>query len=305
MEQDSGGAFEEHAFRTSRRLRISHCAPSQEPTTTHSDPGGRADPRLWTLRGQAHGRRCRSRCTRPSSRTGADTAGGAVRLRGPGESRGGEEPPCHSGSDPVGRHVHGRPSGAMAVRCSARTDRIATWQDELRRKSRAGAAGITGELRRAQSWSAARFPHSAEASPPSRATAAARSCPRRSRGRRSRAGALRRLVRALSVFVERIRRWRGQFPGTGPARLRRRLDPPPVDPIGHTNRKGGQRDQCRGGRRRLPWAIGSAEGAHRCNQSRRLADVERLRRNGRGCARSRRRARARLRPSSASRMHPG
>ena len=78
---------------------------------------------------------------------GHDTLGGAVRVRGPGESRWREEPLAAARQRPVGRRVHGRPARAAgSSRVAAWTDRVATWQDELRRKSEAGQEDLAGEL---------------------------------------------------------------------------------------------------------------------------------------------------------------
>ena len=77
---------------------------------------------------------------------GHDTLGGAVRLRGPGESRWREEPLVPLGNDRwAGTFTVDRP-GRWQFAVLAWTDRIATWQDEVRRKSEAGQQDLTGEL---------------------------------------------------------------------------------------------------------------------------------------------------------------
>ncbi len=146
MEQDSGGTFEQHAFRTTRRLRISQSAPSQEPPTTHPDPGGRADPRLWTLRRQAHGRRSRRGVrdrvqggARHARRRRAGARPGPVALAARCRSR------RSATTGGAGTFTVDRP-GRWRFAVAAWSDRIATWQDELRRKSEAGQQELAGEL---------------------------------------------------------------------------------------------------------------------------------------------------------------
>ena len=46
---------------------------------------------------------------------GHDILGGAVRVRGPGETQWREEPLTHLGNDRFGRHVHRRPARPLAV----------------------------------------------------------------------------------------------------------------------------------------------------------------------------------------------
>jgi starch synthase (maltosyl-transferring) len=77
---------------------------------------------------------------------GHDTLGGSVRVRAPGERRFGEVPLLPLGNDRYGgRFTVDRP-GRWQFAVSAWTDRLATWQDELRRKVDAGQTDLAGEL---------------------------------------------------------------------------------------------------------------------------------------------------------------
>ena len=77
---------------------------------------------------------------------GHDTLAGAVRVKGPGDRRFREEPLLPLGNDRwAGSFRVDRP-GRWQFAVAAWTDRIATWQDELRRKSEAGQADLSGEL---------------------------------------------------------------------------------------------------------------------------------------------------------------
>src|SRR5439155_1589090 len=77
---------------------------------------------------------------------GHDTLAGAVRVRPPGERRFREEPLRPLGNDRWGgAFVVDRP-GRWQFSVTAWTDRVATWQDEIRRKSEAGQTDLEGEL---------------------------------------------------------------------------------------------------------------------------------------------------------------
>src|SRR5512146_900476 len=77
---------------------------------------------------------------------GHDTLVGSVRVRGPGERRFAEVPLLPLGNDRYGgRFTVDRP-GRWQFAVSAWTDRIATWQDELRRKVDAGQTDLAAEL---------------------------------------------------------------------------------------------------------------------------------------------------------------
>src|SRR3954466_10870034 len=77
---------------------------------------------------------------------GHDTLGGSVRVRGPGERRFAEVPLLPLGNDRYGgRFTVDRP-GRWHFAVAAWTDRVATWQEELRRKHEAGQDDLSGEL---------------------------------------------------------------------------------------------------------------------------------------------------------------
>src|SRR5476649_94868 len=77
---------------------------------------------------------------------GHDSLGAAIRVRGPGEKRWREEPLRQLGSDRwSGAFEVDRP-GRWQFAVAAWTDRIGTWQDELRRKVEAGEQELAGEL---------------------------------------------------------------------------------------------------------------------------------------------------------------
>jgi starch synthase (maltosyl-transferring) len=77
---------------------------------------------------------------------GHDTLAGAVRVKAPGE-RAWREAPLHPfGSDRFGGTFTPDRPGRWQFQVAAWTDRIATWQDELRRKVDAGQQDLAGEL---------------------------------------------------------------------------------------------------------------------------------------------------------------
>jgi starch synthase (maltosyl-transferring) len=77
---------------------------------------------------------------------GHDSLGAAIRVRAPGERRWREEPFPPLGNDRFGgSFVVDRP-GRWQFAVAAWTDRIATWQEELRRKVEAGQEDLSGEL---------------------------------------------------------------------------------------------------------------------------------------------------------------
>jgi starch synthase (maltosyl-transferring) len=194
---------------------------------------------------------------------GHDTLGGAVRVRGPGESRWREEPLSHLGNDRwAGAFTVDRP-GRWEFRVAAWTDRIATWQDELRRKAEAGQEDFAGELSEGAVLLGGPVPTLAEALAADPG---------------DRDGEI--VSAALSVDVDRElarfgawyelfpRSW-GGFRGVAaalPDLARLGFDVvylPPVHPIGVANRKGRNNAvSAEAGDVGSPWAIGSAEGGH-------------------------------------------
>src|SRR5690349_8667075 len=77
---------------------------------------------------------------------GHDTLAGAIRLKGPGERAWREEPLANLGNDRwAGSFTVDRP-GRWQFAVAAWTDRLGTWQDEIRRKVDAGQDDLAGEL---------------------------------------------------------------------------------------------------------------------------------------------------------------
>jgi starch synthase (maltosyl-transferring) len=77
---------------------------------------------------------------------GHDTLAGAVRVKAPGERRRREVPLQPFGNDRFGGSFTVDRPGRWQFEVTAWTDRVATWQDELRRKSEAGQQDLAGEL---------------------------------------------------------------------------------------------------------------------------------------------------------------
>ena len=194
---------------------------------------------------------------------GHDTLGGAVRVRGPGERRWREEPLRPYGNDRWGGTFTVDRPGRWEFAVAAWTDRIATWQDEIRRKWEAGQDDLSGELAEGAQLlgrdsvtveiglaSAAGDRHGEVVSP------------------------------TLGVDVDRVLArfgsWYELFPRSwggfrGVAKVLPELAElgfdvvylPPVHPIGHTNRKGRNNTLTpEPGDVGSPWAIGAEEGGH-------------------------------------------
>jgi starch synthase (maltosyl-transferring) len=77
---------------------------------------------------------------------GHDTLGAVIRVRGPGDERWREEPLLQLGNDRFGGSFAVDRPGRWQFVVAAWTDRIATWQDELRRKVDSGEQQLAGEL---------------------------------------------------------------------------------------------------------------------------------------------------------------
>jgi starch synthase (maltosyl-transferring) len=77
---------------------------------------------------------------------GHDTLAGAVRVKGPGDKQWGEEPLLPFGNDRWGGSFTPDRPGHWQFAVAAWTDRVATWQDEIRRKTEAGQEDLSGEL---------------------------------------------------------------------------------------------------------------------------------------------------------------
>ena len=193
---------------------------------------------------------------------GHDTLAGAVRVKGPGDKTWREEPLHSFGIDRWGGTFMPDRPGRWQFQVAAWTDRIATWQEELRRKVAAGQADVAGEL----SEGAALFGRAVTVE----------------EGLAAEAGDRHDMVASdiLEIDVDRVlarfASWYELFPRSwggfkGVAKLLPDLAAlgfdvvylPPVHPIGETNRKGRNNAvSAAPGDVGSPWAIGSEEGGH-------------------------------------------
>ena len=196
--------------------------------------------------------------------------GGAVRVRAPGE-RGWREVPLEAlGNDRFGGSFSVDAPGRWQFAVAAWTDRIATWQDELRRKVAAGQEDLAGEL----AEGAALLGRERVTVEEGLAVAST-----------DRHGEV--VSERLEVDVDRVLArfgaWYELFPRSfggfrGVAAVLPRLAElgfdvvylPPIHPIGATNRKGPNNALVAGpDDPGSPWAIGSARGRPRRDRSRR------------------------------------
>jgi starch synthase (maltosyl-transferring) len=194
---------------------------------------------------------------------GHDTLGGAVRMRGPGERRWREEPLRPYGNDRWGGTFTVDRPGRWEFAVSAWTDRIATWQDEIRRKSEAGQEDLSGELAEG-----ALLLGSDELSVETGLAATA--------GDRHGESVSPTLAIDVDRVLARFGAWYELFPRSwggfrGVAKVLPQLAElgfdivylPPIHPIGHTNRKGRNNSLTpEAGDVGSPWAIGAEEGGH-------------------------------------------
>jgi starch synthase (maltosyl-transferring) len=193
---------------------------------------------------------------------GHDTLGGAVRVKGPGDSRWQEHPLDALGNDRWnGTFTPDRP-GKWHYQVAAWTDRIATWQDELRRKADAGQKDLSGEL----SEGAVLVGH-----PLTLEEALAEPA-----GDRHDTVCSPTLTIDVDRELARFGSWYELFPRSfggfrGVAEVMPALAAlgfdvcylPPIHPIGATNRKGrNNAEVAEPGDVGSPWAIGSAQGGH-------------------------------------------
>ena len=194
---------------------------------------------------------------------GHDTLAGAVRVRAPGERRFRDEPLRPLGNDRWGgAFVVDRP-GRWQFSVTAWTDRVATWQDEIRRKSEAGQTDLAGEL----SEGAALLGRETVTVEEGLAAPAG-----------DRQGEASSPIYEIDVDRElaRFGAWYELFPRSwggfrGVAEVLPQLAElgfdvvylPPVHPIGHTNRKGRNNTlEPEPGDVGSPWAIGDETGGH-------------------------------------------
>jgi starch synthase (maltosyl-transferring) len=193
---------------------------------------------------------------------GHDTLAGAVRVKAPGGKAWREEPLSSFGNDRWGGTFTPDRPGRWQFQVAAWTDRIATWQDELRRKVDAGQEDLAGEL----SEGAVLFGRAVTAEEGLAADAGDRHDEARSQTYEVDVD---RVLARFGSWYELFPRSWGGFLGvteTLPQLAALGFDVvylPPVHPIGHTNRKGRNNrltpDKDDVG---SPWAIGSEEGGH-------------------------------------------
>jgi starch synthase (maltosyl-transferring) len=196
-------------------------------------------------------------------RDGHETLGAAIRHRGPGSTRWIEAPLGPLGNDVwAGSFDVGRP-GLWCFRIEAWIDRVASFQEELRRKVAAGQTDLAGELSEG-----AALLGCAELT-----IEEALAAPAGGRSEKAWSGTYEvdvdRVLARFGSWYELFPRSWGGFEGV------RSLLPrfaelgfdvlylPPIHPIGHTNRKG--RNNAERAERAdvgSPWAIGSEEGGH-------------------------------------------
>jgi starch synthase (maltosyl-transferring) len=194
---------------------------------------------------------------------GHDALRGAVRVRGPGERTWREVKLESLGNDRfAGMFAPDRP-GRWQFAVAAWTDRIATWQDEIRRKVAAGQEELTGEL----AEGAVLLGRERVTVDDGLAVA--------STDRHGEVVSARfevdvdRVLARFGAWYELFPRSFGGF--TGVAKVLPRLAElgfdvvylPPIHPIGETNRKGPNNALVAGpDDPGSPWAIGSAAGGH-------------------------------------------
>jgi starch synthase (maltosyl-transferring) len=196
-------------------------------------------------------------------RDGHETLGAAVRHKGPDATRWTETPLEPLGNDLwAGSFEVDRP-GLWSFRIEAWVDRVASFQEELRRKVAAGQTDLTGEL----SEGAVLLGEDETT------VEAALSAPAGARWEQAWSG-------TYAVDVDRVLgrfgSWYELFPRSwgGFAGVREQLPRfaelgfdviylPPIHPIGRTNRKGrNNAETAEPGDVGSPWAIGSEEGGH-------------------------------------------
>jgi starch synthase (maltosyl-transferring) len=196
-------------------------------------------------------------------RDGHETLGAAVRHKGPDATRWSETPLAPLGNDLwAGSFEVDRP-GLWSFRIEAWVDRVASFQEELRRKVAAGQADLTSELSEG----------SALLGDDELTVETALAAPAGTRSEKAWSATYSvdadRVLGRFGSWYELFPRSWGGFAGV------RELLPrfaelgfdvlylPPIHPIGHTNRKGrNNAETAKPGDVGSPWAIGSAEGGH-------------------------------------------
>jgi starch synthase (maltosyl-transferring) len=196
-------------------------------------------------------------------RDGHETLGAAVRHRGPGSSRWAETPLEPLGNDVwVGSFDVNRP-GLWSFRIEAWVDRVASFQEELRRRVASGQTELAGELSEG----------SVLLGDEKLTIEGALAAPAGARSEKAWSATydvdVDRVLARFGSWYELFPRSWGGFEGV------RKLLPqfaelgfdvlylPPIHPIGHTNRKGrNNAEKAARGDVGSPWAIGSEEGGH-------------------------------------------
>ena len=194
---------------------------------------------------------------------GHDVLAGALRVKGPADRRWREEPLLPLGNDRFGGSFVAERPGRWQFAVTAWTDRIATWQSEIRRKSEAGQTDLAGELAEGaallgresvtveEGLAAAAGDRHGDASSPAYEVDVDRELAR------------------FGAWYELFPRSWGGFGGVAevlPRLAAHGFDVvylPPVHPIGHTNRKG--RNNALAAEPSdvgSPWAIGNEDGGH-------------------------------------------
>jgi starch synthase (maltosyl-transferring) len=196
-------------------------------------------------------------------RDGHETLGAAVRHKGPGTTRWSETPLEALGNDVWNGSFEVDRPGLWSFRIEAWVDRVASFQDELRRKVAAGQADLTSELSEG-----ARLLGDEELTVDQALAAPAGTRSEKATSVNYSVDVDRGLARFGSWYELFPRSW-GGFAGV------RELLPrfaelgfdvlylPPIHPIGHTNRKGrNNAETAERGDVGSPWAIGSEQGGH-------------------------------------------
>jgi starch synthase (maltosyl-transferring) len=212
-------------------------------------------------------------------RDGHEILGAAVRYRPPGATRWLESPLAALGNDEwAGSFAVDRP-GTWSYRIEAWVDRVASFQDELRRKLEGGQDDVSGELSEG-----AVLLRRAELAVEEALAAPAGDRSGKAWSQTYEVDVDRELARFGSWYELFPRSW-GGFEGVRavlPALAELGVDVvyfPPIHPIGRTNRKGRNNALVAGPNDPgSPWAIGSEEGGHEAiaPELGTLAEFERL-----------------------------
>ncbi|TML76742.1 MAG: DUF3416 domain-containing protein [Actinobacteria bacterium] len=196
-------------------------------------------------------------------RDGHETLGAAIRHRGPGSTRWTEAPLEPLVNDVWrGSFAVNRP-GLWSFRIEAWVDRVATFQEELRRKIAAGQADLAGEL------SEGEVLLGGEELTVDMALAAPAGVRSEKAWSATYEVDVDRILGRFGSWYELFPRSWGGFAGVRAVLPRFAelgfdvLYLPPIHPIGHTNRKGRNNSEAaEPGDVGSPWAIGSEEGGH-------------------------------------------